>query len=952
METDFLKNKMQLFKLDSSFIEKWSTVKPDFGFNGLGELVYMRTYSRLKDDGTNEKWFETIQRVVEGTYNLQKKHIDNLCLGWNPTQAQQSAQEMYTRMFEMKFLPPGRGLWAMGSDIINKKGLAAALNNCGFVSTQDIDKDFAKPFIFLMDMSMLGVGIGFDTEGEHKITIQKPNESKVTHVIEDTREGWVKSVEVLLHGYNHGINPEFDYSSIRKSGTYLKTFGGLSSGPQPLMDLHSGLRIVLDKNIDLPITITTIVDIMNLIGKCVVSGNIRRCLPEGTLIHTEKGLIPIEETKAGTMVYTSKGLSPTSELVLQGEQEVITIVTELGEFECTPPHKMAVMDKQGYIWKKANELTTEDELVFPKHSINIPGNMTTIDIYGDVIEISTDFGYILGYISGINYKALNSKTIDDILSYRLHGIINDDLEEIYFRLDERLNSTIGNILDKFVETREPYVPEVILRANLSIRKSYLQGLKEHCLEHCSLSFLKQVQCLYSTVGECWALERVTYYDNVYKLKQKYKNHTENFIGIKIKEIKITGKKVNTYDISVPGAHEFIASFGLLVHNTAEIAFGKYDSQEFMNLKDYSLNPDRMSYGWTSNNSIFAELGMDYTEVTKRININGEPGLAWLDNMRNFSRMCDPPNNKDYRVMGGNPCLEQSLEHCELCTLVEVFPYRADSLNDFLRTLKFAYLYAKTVTLANTHWEETNRVQLRNRRIGCSVSGLAQFLTRYNLHILNEWLTSGYSVIQSWDLMYSEWLCIPRSIKTTSVKPSGTVSLLAGATPGMHYPESRFYIRRMRLAKNSPLVEGLVQSGYTIEPAVGSENDTLVVEIPVDVGENIRTVNDLSVWEQVALAANIQRWWADNQVSCTVTFKPETEGHQIASVLDYFQYSLKGISFLPKCDYGAFPQMPYEEITEDTYNVMCKRIKPLDFFATKIKQDGEGEKFCDGDHCLN
>ena len=652
---------MDTFKLDHLFIEKWKTVQPPFGFNGLGELVYLRTYSRLKPDGENEKWYETVQRVVEGTYTIQKNHIESLNLGWNPEQAQKSAQEMYQRMFEMKFLPPGRGLWSMGTDIITKKGLGASLNNCGFISTKDIGKTekFSKPFMFTMDMSMLGVGIGFDTKGMGNIVIQKPETSSELYIVEDTREGWVNSLGVLLDSYQNGINYYFDYSKIRLIGTPLKTFGGVSSGPQPLIDLHTAVSKVLDKNIGFPITITTIVDIMNLIGKCVVSGNLRR--------------------------------------------------------------------------------------------------------------------------------------------------------------------------------------------------------------------------------------------------------------------------------------------------TALISFGDPDSTEFMDLKDYFKNPQRMEYGWTSNNSIFAELGMDYTEVAKRIAINGEPGLAWLDNMQNYSRMCDQPDKKDYRVMGGNPCLEQSLEHSELCNLNENFLNRAESKEDFLRTLKFSYLYSKTVTLVNTHCAETNRVQLRNRRIGCSVTGVAQFLSKNSLHELNDWLKDGYQVVKDWDNTYSEWFCVPKSIKMTSVKPSGTVSLLAGATPGMHFPESRFYIRRMRLANNSPLVEPLKSANYHIEPCVGSEETTVVVEIPIDVGEGIRTVNDVTMWEQLSLAANMQRWWADNQVSCTITFNPVTEGHHIASALDYFQYQLKGISFLPKCDFGAYPQMPYEEITEEEYLFKCSGLKKM--VINKMSEDSVGEKFCDGDSCV-
>ena len=160
------------FKLSENFISKYKRKKAPFGFNGLGELVYMRTYSRIKEDGKNERWWETVQRVVEGTYTMQMNHIESHQLGWNPWQAQKSAQEMYDRIFNMKFLPPGRGLWAMGTAITEEKGLYAALNNCAFVSTKTIKEDYAKPFCFLMDASMLGVGVGFDTKGAGEIIVK------------------------------------------------------------------------------------------------------------------------------------------------------------------------------------------------------------------------------------------------------------------------------------------------------------------------------------------------------------------------------------------------------------------------------------------------------------------------------------------------------------------------------------------------------------------------------------------------------------------------------------------------------------------------------------------------------------------------------------------------------------------------------------------------------------
>src|SRR3989338_6555978 len=131
----------------------------------------MRTYSRIMEDGSNEMWSDTVARVVNGTYNMQKRWIQERGLAWSDHKAQNSAQEMYDRMFHMKFLPPGRGLWAMGSEVTEERGLYAALNNCAFVSTESLDQDLSKPFTFLIDMSMLGVGVGFDTKGAGKIII-------------------------------------------------------------------------------------------------------------------------------------------------------------------------------------------------------------------------------------------------------------------------------------------------------------------------------------------------------------------------------------------------------------------------------------------------------------------------------------------------------------------------------------------------------------------------------------------------------------------------------------------------------------------------------------------------------------------------------------------------------------------------------------------------------------
>ncbi|KAK9768832.1 hypothetical protein K7432_000263, partial [Basidiobolus ranarum] len=276
------------FKLSGNFLAKYKEAIPPFGFNGLGELVYRRTYSRLKPNDEREQWWETVERVVNGTYNMQKRWIEQNDLIWDAYKAQMSAQRMYDRIFNMKFLPPGRGLWAMGSPLTEERGIFAALNNCAFVSTENMwdgRNAPSRPFTFLMDATMLGVGVGFDTKGatiaqERGKIVSEPNVSKgsLIYTIPDSREGWVKSVELLIDSYfDPKLNsPDFNYDQIRQAGLPIKGFGGVSSGPGPLIDLHNHIRTTLDKNIGAPLTVTSIVDLMNLIGECIVSGNVRR----------------------------------------------------------------------------------------------------------------------------------------------------------------------------------------------------------------------------------------------------------------------------------------------------------------------------------------------------------------------------------------------------------------------------------------------------------------------------------------------------------------------------------------------------------------------------------------------------------------------------------------------------------------------------------------------------
>lgn len=382
--------------------------------------------------------------------------------------------------------------------------------------------------------------------------------------------------------------------------------------------------------------------------------------------------------------------------------------------------------------------------------------------------------------------------------------------------------------------------------------------------------------------------------------------------------------------------------------SAEISLGEHDDDVFLDLKDRTKHPKAVdSHRWASNNSILAKVGQKYDRVAKRIAANGEPGCVWLENARAYGRMADPPDHRDDRVMGVNPCSEQSLFDRELCVLVETFPFAHADTAEYLRTLKFAYLYAKTVTLLPTHDAPTNAVAMMNRRIGCSATGVVQAMQKFGRRAYLQMCDRGYEYIQELDAEYSEWLCVPRSIKTTSVKPGGTIPLLPGATPGIHHPHSQYYWRVVRFASNSRMLPAIRAAGYRcvpIDPA--KEPNTTAVYFPVETPGFERGERDVSMWEQLELAAAMQHHWADNQVSVTIKFDRDKEGQEIARALELYETRLKGVSFLPHDDHG-YEHAPYQEMTEQEYKAETARLRPLDLTGTRHEVT---DNFCDTDKC--
>ena len=385
-----------------------------------------------------------------------------------------------------------------------------------------------------------------------------------------------------------------------------------------------------------------------------------------------------------------------------------------------------------------------------------------------------------------------------------------------------------------------------------------------------------------------------------------------------------------------------------VRRSAEIALGSADDGTFLELKDYTRHPERAEIGWISNNTVVLEKTEDFGRlptVAEKIIANGEPGIMNLMNVRKYARYGRESQDQAWLA---NPCAEIPLESYELCNLAEAFPSRCADEEDFYRVLDYATFYASTVALLPTHRPETNAIIVRNRRIGVSLSGVADMLDALGATELTRRLRRGYKIVRAVNRRLASDAGVPASIRVTTIKPSGTISQLAGVSSGMHFPTFQYALRRMRVGNDSAFCRALKDAGVPHEPDAYSA-ETTVFAFPIDQGRT-RKANEVSAWEQFAFLAMLQREWSDNMVSCTVYFDPETEGPQIERMLAQFAPVIKSVSMLPHSETGAYKQMPYEGISREVYDVKVLQMPRIDWAAFS-DSDGIESRFCSDDGCI-
>lgn len=254
--------------ISDDFVAQYAGKNPPWGFGGMGEIVFLRTYSRKKADGNNETFPETIQRVINGAIAIGVPYT------------QQQAEHLFDHMFNLRASFSGRALWQLGTPLVTAFN-GASLNNCYFVNIEKVED-----FEFLFDHLMLGGGVGFSVERAKihdlpkvktgvSISHERSNDADI--IVPDSRQGWSRLLHSVLKSYFY-TGKSFSYSTIliREYGAPLKTFGGTASGPGALIDGITDICKVMDARIGKKLRSVDVLDICNIIGRIVVSGSSRR----------------------------------------------------------------------------------------------------------------------------------------------------------------------------------------------------------------------------------------------------------------------------------------------------------------------------------------------------------------------------------------------------------------------------------------------------------------------------------------------------------------------------------------------------------------------------------------------------------------------------------------------------------------------------------------------------
>jgi len=400
-----------------------------------------------------------------------------------------------------------------------------------------------------------------------------------------------------------------------------------------------------------------------------------------------------------------------------------------------------------------------------------------------------------------------------------------------------------------------------------------------------------------------------------------------------------------------------------VRRTSEVILFNKDDQGILNAKHnlYEqidgkwIKNEAIAYREMSNNSIFYTSKPTREQLAwhvKQMRYSGEPGF-----MNAEAAAKRRPN-----LQGANPCMEVLLDRDQMCNLttVNVLGFVQDGRLDEKRLFEAQRLSLRAgfrMTFLDLELHQWDIKQKRDRLVGCSLTGWQDMVnaTKMTKEKESELRKTLRDIIHQEAQSYAKKLGVESPLLMTTVKPEGTLSQLPSVSSGVHHSHSSYYIRRVRINANDPLLKVCEELGYDIKPENGQTEEncqTKVLSFPCRAPEG-KTKKEISAIEQLEIYRSFQKEYTDHNTSITVHVK-NNEWEEVEEWLWNNWDDVVAVSFV-SLDDSFYTQMPYEAISKKEYE---KRIKEMIPFIPSLiskyeKEETEidvGDELCSNGSC--
>lgn len=849
------------FKLNQPAIDTLKAKTPVFGYDGLGSVVYYDHYSRKMADGTNERWWNTIQRCTEGTFSIVKDHSIKHDIEWNENKMQKFASKFSQYMFNMCFLPPGRGLYNNGTEFMYNRG-SMALNNCAATTTVDL----TEATTWTMDALMNGVGVGADTKWRGQVF--KPQNFKL---------------------YDSTLVDKW-MASLKDNALYDKVSAAFRSYVKTDLHLNEVTLASLNEFLTFLDTKYANINLSKLTFKSLGQNPFTKFYTETDIL--ELDLLSLKKILA-KLVHNEFGFTADDTYYIgdsrEGWTRSVGLIINSFVTGCNlPDFDYSLIRNRGHeLYHFGGHASGAEPLITLHRRLigyfSIFMDMENPNLLGDhppvVISTPIEDKSSNPIVKKVKFSEVSPNKSVEVKS---NTITVNDVEFNVINSNGVKSDEVKSDEDKSDEVKSNGVKSDDVKTD----ESKLVDVK---------------------TDETKITADTTHSQRVFK---RYFKYTQAFEGLTDENIEEWSKIENKTYGHVRLTADVINATGVCVvaggnRRSAELLKGSANSNEFYGLKDFTFNPERAPFAWMSNNTVTLESKEQFSKNIKRIteqlrkNGNGEPGILNMLNVERYGRVNvyhgkeEMPTREMEKDNGTipNPCGEIILNgEGEMCCLSEVMINRCVdpvtgqfSRKIFYKATQFATFYALAVSLLPTHSARTNKILEKNHRIGVSQSGQVLLLTNLGWSKTISLLSKAYKIVRQTAIKLAKKYQICEPIRCTTIKPGGTIPLLAGCPPGIHYPlVNRHIIRRMRIDKLNKICPTLINAGVKYEDDVWNKN-SYVFEFPVDQG-NCPSVNDVNLYQQLELCKTAQRWYSDNSVSVTITYSEQSERDRAMALL--------------------------------------------------------------------